>query len=78
MGYKEFGDYFIIKEFFRVKLVLLNIKSGSLEYISGILKNINVYWFVIGLDGIYFIDKGGYFLSEEGCLIYKLKDKKVV
>ncbi|ABP67505.1 hypothetical protein Csac_1920 [Caldicellulosiruptor saccharolyticus DSM 8903] len=77
-GYKEFGDYSNIKDPFRVKLVLLSIKNGSLEYINGIKKNINTYWPVVGLNGIYFTDKGGYFSSGEGCSIYKLKSKRVV
>lgn len=77
-GYKEFGNYSNIRDPFRAKLVLLSIKNGSLEYISGIPKNINAYWPVVGLNGIYFTDKGGYFSSGEGCSIYKLKSKRVV
>ncbi|ADQ46203.1 hypothetical protein Calkro_1344 [Caldicellulosiruptor kronotskyensis 2002] len=77
-GYKEFGDYSNIRDPFRAKLVLLNIKNGSLEYISEIQKNINTYWPVVGLNGIYFTDKGGYFSSGKGCSIYKLKSKRVL
>ncbi|WPX10059.1 hypothetical protein [Anaerocellum danielii] len=77
-GYKEFGDYSNIKDPFRAKLVLLSIKNGNSEYINRIPKNINAYWPVIGLDGIYFTDRGGYIASKEECSIYKLKNEKVV
>ncbi|WAM32825.1 hypothetical protein [Caldicellulosiruptor morganii] len=76
--YKQFGDYSNIKDPFRTKLVLLNIKSKGLEYINQNPEDINVYWPVISSDGIYFTDKSGYFSGEEGCSIYKIKNKKVI